>query len=299
MSSRPASLALLPTSSNYIAPPSLQEILSNTAPPPWSLSAFMAFLSQNHCLETLEFTMDADRYKAAFSDLVNGDGSWVEEKNIYVCSLWQKLMNAYIQPFGPRELNLPSPVRDRLLRLPAQSTPPDPSELDEAIHIVYELMNDSVLGPFLQSVAPSCEQTDQCSRETQESRQRRSMMRLQSNPSLPEESGRSPKSHFLPLFGLSRSSEQAQHVAGSSSEAGEFGLSDDTGSIGSSPHDEPTTPPTTPPTPEWATSGPLQRAISAHNSGWKKMGQKLGINRKSREKRAKNSSVTSAGNAPL
>ena len=35
----------------------------------------MAYLSQNHCMETLEFTMDADRYRAAYSKLLGPDAA--------------------------------------------------------------------------------------------------------------------------------------------------------------------------------------------------------------------------------
>jgi hypothetical protein len=49
--------------------PTLDEVLANTAPAPYTLSAFMAYLSQNHCLETLEFTLDAKRYREAYEDL--------------------------------------------------------------------------------------------------------------------------------------------------------------------------------------------------------------------------------------
>ena len=291
-SSRPASLALYQiSSSTYISPPSLQDILSNTAPPPWSLAAFMAFLSQNHCLETLEFTMDAERYRAAHSEIMTGDPAKMRDGNDHVCTLWQKLMNAYILPCGPRELNIPSPVRDRLLGLPATSTPPDPSELDDAVRIVYELMNDSVLVPFLQAVAPHNEHQGHDEKEAHDSRQRRSILRgPKDSTSSSDDSSRSPKAHFLPLFGLSRSNEPGSQSS-PSTDAAELGLSDDCGSVGS-PHNEPVTPPTTPPTPDWNAAGPLQRAISAHNSGWKKVGQKLGINRKSRGKR-QSTSVTS------
>lgn len=290
-SSRPASLALLPSSSHYISPPSLQDILSNTAPPPWSLSAFMAFLSQNHCLETLEFTMDAERYRAAHTEILARESTGrTRDENEHVCDLWIKLINAYILPCGPRELNIPSRVRDRLLSLPATTTPPDPSELDDAVRIVYELMNDSVLVPFLQSVAPCSDPQGQDDKESHESRQRRSHLRSQNHSvSSNDDSNRSPKAHFLPLFGLSRSNEQGA----SSGDQAEGGLSDDSGSVGS-PHEEPVTPPTTPPTPDWGSPTPLQRAISAHNSGWKKVGQKLGINRKGRgNSKRQSTSVTS------
>jgi len=43
--------------------PLLSEILTNKAPPPYTLSAYMAYLSQNQCLKNLEFIMDSSRYR--------------------------------------------------------------------------------------------------------------------------------------------------------------------------------------------------------------------------------------------
>ncbi|KAL3427721.1 hypothetical protein PVAG01_01230 [Phlyctema vagabunda] len=70
----------------------------------------------------------------------------------YVRMLWVKLLDAYIAPNGPREVNLPSDVRDRILALPCTYTPPHPSALERAVKIIYELMDESVLVPFLNSV---------------------------------------------------------------------------------------------------------------------------------------------------
>lgn len=136
--------------------PSLADVLSNTAPPPYTLSAFMAYLSQNHCLETLEFTMDASRYRKHYDALVGkaapaspppSDGA------AYVRMLWQKLLDAYIMPNGPREVNLPCTVRDRILSFPCDGAAPPPDVLDPAIDIVTELMEESVLMPFLNECA--------------------------------------------------------------------------------------------------------------------------------------------------
>ncbi|KAK3946274.1 hypothetical protein QBC46DRAFT_402638 [Diplogelasinospora grovesii] len=301
--SRPASMAL---PSGMASPPSLQEILSSTAPPPYTLSAFMAFLSQNHCLETLEFTMHAERYRATYAEIVAGQQpNWIRDGSEHLCSMWQKLMHTYILPYGPREVNLPSHVRDRLLSLPPTPVPPHPSELDEAVRIVYELMNDSVLGPFLESVAMSyaqpLEEVDE--EHSHEHRQGRSRLRISkdqsSSSSATEESSRSPKSGFLPLLNIGRSNEHGTRSASSLTDIVEGGLSDDNGSSASPSGTEPMTPPTTPPTSDWAFStspGSLQRAISAHNSGWKKMGARLGLGgKKSRSKRSHTTSATSAG----
>jgi len=138
--------------------PNLSEILANTAPPPWTLSSFMAFLSQNHCLENLEFTMDASRYRKHYSKMVNRHPgspiSPLSDECTYVLMLWRRLIDAYIRESGPREVNLPADVRDTLLNLTDSYVPPHPSSLDEAVSKIYELMEESVLVSFLNSVCP-------------------------------------------------------------------------------------------------------------------------------------------------
>lgn len=138
--------------------PNLSEILANTAPPPYTLSSFMAFLSQNHCLENLEFTMDASRYRKHYSKMVNRHPgsplSPLSDECAYVLMLWRRLIDAYIRESGPREVNLPAEVRDNLLSLSDSYVPPHPSSLDEAVSKIYELMEESVLVSFLNSASP-------------------------------------------------------------------------------------------------------------------------------------------------
>ncbi|RPB23041.1 regulator of G protein signaling superfamily, partial [Terfezia boudieri ATCC MYA-4762] len=132
--------------------PTLAKILSNQAPPPYTLSAFMGYLSQNHCLETLEFTMDASRYRKHFNSLHPANGGLMTPDSVscqYMRMLWQRLLDAYIAPDAPREVNLPSGIRENLLNIPNQRTPPPPESLDPAVNIIYELMEESVLMPFL------------------------------------------------------------------------------------------------------------------------------------------------------
>lgn len=90
--------------------PNLAEILANNAPPPYTLSSFMAFLSQNHCLENLEFTMDASRYRKHYSKMVNRHPgtpiSPLSDECAYVLMLWRRLIDAYIRESGPREVRL-------------------------------------------------------------------------------------------------------------------------------------------------------------------------------------------------
>ncbi|WQF81466.1 Putative RGS domain-containing protein [Colletotrichum destructivum] len=262
--SRPTSGALMP-GAVILTPPSLSEILSNTSSPPWTLAAFMAYLSQNHCLETLEFTMDAERYRTAYEQIITNQ-EWIGDGKEHVCSLWEKLMQAYIIPYAPREVNLPSRVRDRLTAQQCPPTPPPPSELDEAVKIVYELMNDSVLVPFIESVMPG--HGDVHMEEVgHDARQGRSRLQVEG-------------------AGTSGATSRSASALGVERE----GLTDDSGSA-ASPGTEPMTPPTTPPTSDWTFStspGGLQRALTAHNNGWKKVGAKLGLHRKSRSNRRNN-----------
>ena len=154
-SSRPPSLDdNIQSDGPYHPPrPTLPDVLSNSAPPPWTLSAFTAYLSQNHCLENLEFTMDAERYRKRYdalaAQLAGKPITANPEECRYVRMLWQRLINAYIMPDCPREINIPSSVRDRLLLLPNHSTPPQPEYLEAAVKIIYNLMEESVLISFL------------------------------------------------------------------------------------------------------------------------------------------------------
>ncbi|KAJ3455351.1 hypothetical protein MRS44_013951 [Fusarium solani] len=241
-------------------PPSMTEILLDVASPPWTLSAFMAYLSRNHCLESLEFTLDSQRYAAFYNEIITENPNRTQESQNRVCVLWEKLMQVYINPCAPREVNLPARIRDQLLNLPCGLTPPHPSQLDEAGQIIYELMNESLLVPFLQSVAPM--QLDEPSGETIYEPRR-------------------PSNTNSRIGAPVRSMNSMHHIEPDS-------LTDDS-DRNSPPAMEPVTPPTTPPTSEWAfitSPGGLQRAVAAHNKGWKKMGAKLGFNRKSSRTRS-------------
>jgi hypothetical protein len=101
--------------------------------------------------------MDAERYKMHYDTMVEAHAQFspsrAKEEAGNVCMLWQKLLDVYIRPNSPKEVNLPAAVRDRLLSLSYKPSVPDPAELDSASKIIYDLMDESVLVPFLNSVA--------------------------------------------------------------------------------------------------------------------------------------------------
>lgn len=289
--SRPHSAAGSHTDQQFIGPyapsrPTLPDVLSNSAPPPWTLSAFTAYLSQNHCLENLEFTMDADRYRERFDAMsVQMAGMPLspdfEECN-YLRMLWQRLLDAYIIPDGSREINIPSNVRETLLSLPNHTVPPRPGELDDATKIIYDLMEESVLVSFLNDVPPTTgprsrvNQTmkmdiDPPSRHYSTRRSNRSRSRRGASPSsssdmftLHSNTSRQPPSQTSSLtVNPTRKHRSASHLSVGSADAS---LTDDSASA-SSPGREPMTPPTTPPSSDIGGTSPKSRSDNA----WKKM----------------------------
>ncbi|EGU73350.1 hypothetical protein FOPG_19657 [Fusarium oxysporum f. sp. conglutinans race 2 54008] len=133
---------------------SLPEVISNFNSDAGGLSDFTAYLSKNHCLETLQFTQDASRYRAHYAEIVEDKEipwEYLRRHYDYLQELWEDLLGTYILPGGHREVNLPSEVRARLLGLRSSALPPHPSELDEAVKLILELMEDSILPGFLRS----------------------------------------------------------------------------------------------------------------------------------------------------
>lgn len=233
--------------------------------------------------------MDAARYRATYLQILQGH---VYLGKDHVCELWDKIIRAYILPGSPREVNIPAPVRDRLLGLTyTLSTPPDPTELDEAAGIVRELMNDSVLVPFLESVVPVTVEA-----QVEEARQERIRLRIPKDLNASEESSQSPIATILPLFGKGRTISRSNS---GSSDSPDVEMTDDSLSAGSTPTAEPMTPPTTPPTSDFsfnASPKALQRALSG--TSWKKVGAKLGLGRKNKSSRSNSPAVGAPSSHP-
>ncbi|KAL3472797.1 RGS domain-containing protein [Aspergillus californicus] len=305
---RPLSLAV-PQGTFCPMRPTLDEVLANTAPAPYTLSAFMAYLSQNHCLETLEFTLDAERYRTAYEDLSHQLGQFPIVADIpesrHLRMLWQRLLSAYILPGSPREINVSSEVRDDILRQANSTTPPLPSMLDAAVKLVHDLMEESIFMPFLNAHSSSAHvfplseplfpQDDDLTIVSNSSLDEHAVKRVRSkggrlSPRSSRELG-SPISSSPPSSHLSRSNfslnavtsigksshRPSVHPSSTSGDSNSAGLTDDSGSLQSSTG-EPMTPPTTPPSSE-----PSMQASSPKNrvdNPWKKMGLKLGFKKR-------------------
>jgi len=260
--------------------------------------------------------MDASRYRQHYNSMAdNHPGTPISpasEGCDYVKMLWQKLLDAYIAPNGPREVNLPSDVRDRLMKMPNTLIPPHPSELEPAVKIIFELMDESVLVPFLNSVTPlrgpetiatpwtSTDEVPQTAVLSHGSYDERSLLSAQSRnrrDRSPPWSGSSMdivtsntnpaprpahQSHLTAALNRSAGGRISAYFSSTSSstEVQEAGLTDDYGSSPSNSDLGPMTPPTTPPTADTGFHG-VSPGTSPKNSrsdgnGWKKMGQKLG-----------------------
>ncbi|KAJ6133151.1 hypothetical protein N7471_008366 [Penicillium samsonianum] len=144
--------------SNQLAKwPTLNEVLSNTTPPPYTLSAFMTYLSENHCRETLQFIMAAKHYCDTYNSFVDEAGESIitadSSAAMHLRILYQLLLTTYIMPGAPREVNLSVNVRSSLLQHKDVSTPPLPEALDPGIKSIRDLMENSIFLLFLHSRA--------------------------------------------------------------------------------------------------------------------------------------------------
>ncbi|PYH99164.1 regulator of G protein signaling superfamily [Aspergillus ellipticus CBS 707.79] len=313
--SRPLSLTVPPGAFCPMRP-SLDEVLANSAPAPYTLSAFMAYLSQNHCLETLEFTLEAQRYRESYDALSHrlNELPIVTEcpETQHLRMLWQRLLTAYIFPGAPREINVSSEVRDDILRHADINYPPSPATLNAAVKLVHDLMEESIFLPFLNShstsahILPLSEPLfpadeditvvsntgfDEHAANRARSKGRRPSPQSSKDLGSPVSAG-SPSSYSghsgRSNFSLSAMTSMGKvghrtsgQVSNASGDSGSGTLTDDSGSVQSNASTgEPMTPPTTPPS-----SDPhcmhLSHSPKRTDNPWKKMGMKLGFKKRS------------------
>lgn len=264
--------------------PTLDDVLNNTAPPPYTLAAYTAFLSQQHCLETLEFVTESRKYSTKYDEAAANVGGMPlttdTDEGFELMQDWTRLLDVYVKPGAPREINLPAEERDDLIEYPYDPKPAPPEALDPAVKRMNDLMSDSIFIPFCNSLkvptyaqtystfselASGLEQTDP-SRLTYDDRtgmHRRNPSNRHRSP--PTTSGsaftpsRSPPSQHRPTQSSALSSGLGRHAAqdrlstyaSNTSVMSESALTDTSSGEGNSPaageNESVMTPPTTPP----------------------------------------------------
>jgi hypothetical protein len=130
---------------------SLARVISDPSADPCTLNKLTAYLSSHHCLEPFQFIQDALRYTACYAETVGGGQiPWSSPGPDYdnLRTIWEDLLNTYVDPDGHCEVNLPSEARDYLLEFRHPDFIPHPSVLDHAIKVSYELLEDSMLRGF-------------------------------------------------------------------------------------------------------------------------------------------------------
>ena len=136
--------------------PTLEDVLSSRAPSPYTLAAYTAFLSQQHCLETLEFTTESKKYSDKYDEAsvsMGGMPLTIETQEGWeLIQDWQRILEIYVKPGAPREINLPAEERDDLVECSYDFKPPRPASLDAAVKRMYDLMSDSIFIPFCNSL---------------------------------------------------------------------------------------------------------------------------------------------------
>lgn len=291
--------------------PTLEDVLNNTAPSPYTLAAFTAFLSQQHCLETLEFTTEAKRYGDRYDEVsgqLAGMPLTIETQEGWdLIQDWNRMLDIYVRPGSPREINLPAEERDTLVHQPCEIRPPLPETLDPAVRRMFDLMSESIFIPFCNSLKhlpyaqtynamseyaghvdlePSRLTFDERTLHHHASRRRRSPpltsdASFQPSRSPPQQHNRT--STLSSALGRQSGNRLSTHVSHSSA-VSESALTDSSGGPESPPpgeHESSITPPTTPPTSDLGmaslshgSSGtslhPSKSHRSESGSGWKK-----------------------------
>ena len=158
-SSRSRPISVTSSRAGMLSPvprPTLDDVLNGRAPAPYTLAAFTAFLSEQHCLETLEFTVESKKYQEKFDEAsasLAGMPLTVDtDEGFELQQEWLRILDVYVKPGAPREINLPAIERDTLVDLPYQMRPPDPETLQPSIKRMRDLMGESIFIPFCERV---------------------------------------------------------------------------------------------------------------------------------------------------
>ncbi|KAF7591563.1 hypothetical protein BBP40_001443 [Aspergillus hancockii] len=134
--------------------PTFDKVLNDAAPYPYSLNSFKAYLSQNHCSESLNFLEEVEQYTQTYRCAIQVDGAPLSSHSTSSPSLlltWKRLISTYILPGSPQELNLSTEERNSLLKYDNARVPPPPCLINEAVKRIAQSLESSVFFQFLSS----------------------------------------------------------------------------------------------------------------------------------------------------
>jgi hypothetical protein len=144
--------------------PTLDDILCDQAPEPYTLERLKDFMVKNHCLEVLEFVLDVALYRQWYCGWDSSIATSACRSTATLRRQWDHIMGTYIRTNAPKELNVPCNVRDDLLHAwqdarPGSSQPVHPSYLDCAVDVAKDLMKENVYLPFIATVKTEKQRT--------------------------------------------------------------------------------------------------------------------------------------------
>jgi hypothetical protein len=139
--------------------PTLDDILADRSPAPWTFKAFDRYCQNNLCSENLHFVLDAGMYTKVYTEWKDAYPEDTPEaaqdpRMAQLLSLWRRLIREYITRNAPREVNLMASVRDVLANIKESDIPPDCKILRQSVATVRELIQESILLQFLNERLP-------------------------------------------------------------------------------------------------------------------------------------------------
>jgi len=283
--------------------PTLDDILADRSPPPWTFKAFDRYCQHNLCSENLHFVLDAGLYTKVYKEWreefpEDGEEAAADPRMAQLMGIWKRLMRDYITRNAPKEINLPASVRDQLAHIPEAEVPPDAKVLRLSVEKVRELMEESILLSFLNDKLPQTHSDENLNLRVG-GQERPSAADLRSRSSGAHlQSTNSPSAASIQAAASGRSSGGGgQHKRSASNTAAPasiytpnngrpmslFSVKEDKASgLDGGPASNTSSVMTPPGTPQqrrlspWSNSSGAPKEVSA----WKKLGSKLGLKKK-------------------
>ena len=136
--------------------PSLEEVLRNEAPYPYTLDSFTTHMSQANCVEILNFILEVRRYREGYSAIFPDGESPASPDQLETWGLyeiWKCLLSMYIIPGSPQEINSISDKRNDLLAHCSPQKLPVPKMLDVVEQEMLDLISESIFPSFVTNSA--------------------------------------------------------------------------------------------------------------------------------------------------